>query len=114
MGFGFAFFGLVAWVFRFRAHFLKPHLVEVVPAELAVPGRRDDLGDAAAHLQHRNVESSAAEVEHQDQLVTALRMEGWETVRPRAVRTLGRCFGIGKGSIRLQSGIRNAVFVKAS
>ena len=73
----FQFWLVLGFGVRCRAATFESHLVEVIPPELAVPGGRDNLGDPPAHLQHRDIESSAAEVEHQDQLVAALRTDGW-------------------------------------
>lgn len=73
----------------------QPHLVEVVPAELAVAGGRDNLGDAAADLQHRNVEGSAAEVENQDQLVAALAGRICCTICGQCLLTLRWAFWLG-------------------
>ena len=59
-------------------------LVEVVAAEVVIAGRRLDLEDAVADLQHRDVEGAAAEVEDQDRLVVFLV----QAVRQRGRRRL--------------------------
>ena len=56
-------------------HPVDDRLVEVVAAEVVVAGRRLDLEDALAELEHRHVERAAAEVEDEDRLVVALLVE---------------------------------------
>ena len=47
-------------------------LVEIVAAQMCVAGRRADLEDAIAHVEDRDVERAAAEIEDQDGLVFLL------------------------------------------
>ena len=47
-------------------------LVEVVPPEVRVPRGREDLEDAVADLEHRDVEGAAPQVEDENGLVGLL------------------------------------------
>ena len=58
--------------------------VPVVSAQPGFSRGREHFDGAAAHLEHRHVERAAAQVEHADQLVHALRW-GWRRRVSRSV-----------------------------
>ena len=58
--------------FEFIGQEVNQDLVEIIAAEMGIAVDAEHFKDAVAHVQHRNVERSAAEVEDADLLILFL------------------------------------------